>query len=81
MWIFPSLPEEPSPAEVFRRYPHTLPPLLDYPDRLLRDLSPLTVAQRELIAAYVSGLNDSTFIGQWTQDRVPTKARAGTAGI
>lgn len=61
MKIFPSLPEEPSLADVFRRFPHTLPPLLDYHDRLLRDWSPLTVAQRELIAAYVSGLNDCTF--------------------
>ena len=61
MRIFPSLPEEPGLGEVFRRFPHTLPPLLDYHDRLLRDASPLTVAQRELIAAYVSGLNDCTF--------------------
>jgi len=61
MKIFPSLPDEPSLGEVFRRFPHTLPPLLDYHDRLLRDPSPLTVAERELIAAYVSGLNGCTF--------------------
>jgi AhpD family alkylhydroperoxidase len=37
------------------------PPLLDYHDRLLRDPSPLTVCDRELIAAYVSGLNACDF--------------------
>lgn len=59
--IFPSLPEQPQLADVFRRFPHTAPPLLDYHDRLLRDPSPLTVGQRELIAAYVSGLNACTY--------------------
>lgn len=57
MRIFPSIPGEPELSSVFRRFPHTLVPLLDYHDRLLRDPSPLTVAERELIAAYVSGLN------------------------
>jgi uncharacterized peroxidase-related enzyme len=61
MKIFPSLTDEPSLGEVYRRFPNTLPPLLDYHDRLLRDPSPLTVAQRELIAAYVSGLNACVF--------------------
>ncbi|MGD9471218.1 MAG: carboxymuconolactone decarboxylase family protein [Novosphingobium sp.] len=36
-------------------------PLLEYHDRLLRDPSPLTVAERELIAAYVSGINSCTY--------------------
>lgn len=61
MKIFPSLPADPQLGDVFRRFPHTVPPLLDYHDRLMRDPSPLTVAQRELIAAYVSGLNSCTF--------------------
>lgn len=55
--MFPSLPEQPSMGDLFRRFPHSARPLLDYHDRVLRDASPLTVAQRELIAAYVSGLN------------------------
>lgn len=55
--VFPSIEGEPSLDKVFRRFPHTLAPLLDYHDRLLRDRSPLTVGERELIAAYVSGLN------------------------
>jgi uncharacterized peroxidase-related enzyme len=59
--VFSSVEGEPSLEKVFRRFPHTLPPLLDYHDRLLRDPSPLAVAQRELIAAYVSGLNACTY--------------------
>lgn len=61
MSIFPSLPEDSQLSDVFRRFPHTVPPLLEYHDRLLRDPSPLTVAERELIAAYVSGLNACDF--------------------
>lgn len=40
-----------------RAYPAPAGPLLDYHEVLLRGPSPLTVAERELIAAYVSGLN------------------------
>lgn len=61
MRIFPSIPDDPDMASVFRRFPHSLPPLLAYHDRVLRDPSPLTVAERELIAAYVSGLNACTY--------------------
>ena len=61
MPVFPSIECEPDLAKVFRRFPHTVLPLLDYHDRLLRDWSPLTVAERELIAAYVSRLNACTY--------------------
>lgn len=61
MRIFHSIPGEPDLAAVFRRFPHFVPPLLELHDRVLRDPSPLTVAERELIAAYVSGLNACTF--------------------
>jgi len=43
--------------DVFRAYPDTGRPLLDYHEALMRGPSPLTVAERELVAAYVSGLN------------------------
>jgi uncharacterized peroxidase-related enzyme len=43
--------------DVFRAYPDAARPLLDYHEVLLRGPSPFTVAERELIAAYVSGLN------------------------
>jgi len=61
MPVFPSIEGEPALDKVFRRFPHTATPLLEYHDRLLRDPSPLTVAERELIAAYVSGVNSCTF--------------------
>lgn len=47
--------------DLFQAFPNTIPALCDYHDRLLRDWSPLTVGERELIAAYVSGLNACTF--------------------
>lgn len=61
MTIFPSLPDTPQLDSVFRRFPHAAPPLLELHDRLMRDRSPLTVAERELIAAFVSGLNACTY--------------------
>lgn len=61
MPVFPSVEGEPALDKVFRRFPHAVKPLLDYHDRVLRDWSPLTVAERELIAAYVSGINSCTF--------------------
>lgn len=59
--IFPSLPPDLQLLDLFRRFPHSVPPLLEYHDRLLRDSSPLTVAERELIAAFVSALNSCDF--------------------
>lgn len=61
MPVFPSIEGEPALDKVFRRFPHAVMPLLEYHDRVLRDPSPLTVAQRELIAAYVSGINSCTY--------------------
>jgi len=47
---------------VFRKYPETCRPLLEYHEVLLRGQdSPLSVTQRELIAAYVSGLNECNY--------------------
>lgn len=61
MSIFPSLPDDAQLADVFRRFAKGVPALLAYHDDILRDRSPLTVATRELIAAYVSGLNACTY--------------------
>lgn len=61
MNVFPSIEGPPGLDKVFKRFPHSAAPLLEYHDRLLRDPSPLTVAQRELIAAYVSGINACTY--------------------
>lgn len=53
----PSLPRDAVLLDVFRRFPDTAAPLLDYHQALLRGSSSFSVAERELIAAYVSGLN------------------------
>jgi len=57
MTYLPSLPGDAVLLDVFRAYPQASRPLLDYHQALLRGPSPLSVAERELIAAYVSGLN------------------------
>ena len=61
MPLFPSLPERPHLSDVFKAFPEQVRPLLAYHDALLRGESPLLVAERELIAAYVSGLNACSF--------------------
>ncbi len=61
MSLFPSLPNPPHLLDVFKKFRHSVPPLLDYHDRVLRDESPLSIAEREFIAAYVSGLNTCDF--------------------
>lgn len=58
---FPSLPAEPVLADVFRRFPAGVLELLRYHDAILRGPSPLTIGERELVAAYVSGLNACSY--------------------
>jgi uncharacterized peroxidase-related enzyme len=53
-----SLPPDAALFQVFKTYPQTARPLLGFHELVMREDSPLTVAERELIAAYVSGLND-----------------------
>ena len=43
--------------DVFKAFPQTSAPLIEFHEVLLRGPSPFTTAERELIAAYVSGLN------------------------
>jgi uncharacterized peroxidase-related enzyme len=57
MTYLESLPEQAKLLDVLRVYPDAARPLLDYHEVLLRGPSPLSVAERELIAAYVSALN------------------------
>jgi uncharacterized peroxidase-related enzyme len=47
--------------DVFRAFPATSTPLIEFHEALLRGPSPFTEAERELIAAYVSGLNGCGF--------------------
>lgn len=61
MALFPSLPEIPHLGDTFKRFPKGLIHLLRFHDVFLREDSDLSIAQRELIAAYVSGLNKCEF--------------------
>jgi len=56
-----NMPENPVLGDVFKRFPKGIEPLLAYHDVILRGPSPLTAAERELIAAFVSGLNACGF--------------------
>ena len=58
---FPSLPKNPEMVEVFAAHSEGFESLCDYHDIILRGPSPLSIAERELIAAYVSGLNQCAF--------------------
>jgi len=53
--------ESPDLSDVFRTYPQAVEPLLEYHDISLRGESPLSIGERELIAALVSGLNSCSF--------------------
>jgi hypothetical protein len=46
-----SLPPDAKLLQVFQAYPRTVRPLLDYHEMVMRDPSPFTVAERELMAA------------------------------
>lgn len=57
MPFLPSLRSGSSLLDVFKAFPETSKPLIEFHEVLLRGSSPFTEAERELIAAYVSGLN------------------------
>lgn len=61
MTYLPSLPEDASLVEVLHLYAGTYRQLLGFHQVTMRGPSPLTAAEREIIAAYVSGLNDCQF--------------------
>lgn len=61
MSYLPSIPDNAVLMDVFKAYPDTTTPLLDYHELVLRGPSPFTVAERELIAAYVSGVNSCDY--------------------
>lgn len=59
--LFPSLPADASVRDALRLNPEAGKLLSQYHQHILRGPSPLSVAERELIAAYVSGLNRCSF--------------------
>lgn len=58
---FPALPDQTNLSDVFKTFPAGAAPLMEFHDIVLRKSSPLSVAQRELIAALVSVLNACDF--------------------
>ena len=57
MSFLKNLPQNAVLLQLFKSFPETSKPLLAYHEVLMRGPSPLSVADRELIAAFVSGLN------------------------
>ena len=57
MSFLPSLGHHATLPDLFKAYPATARMLLPFEEEVMRGPSPLSVAERELIAAYVSGLN------------------------
>lgn len=62
MTHYPSLGPDDRLEELFRRFPRGVAPLIALHDQILRDEdSDLSLGERELIAAFVSGLNACDF--------------------
>ena len=61
MTFLPSVPGDTGLSDVFRAHPQLARPLLEASEAILRGSSPLSAAERELIGAYVSGLNDCAY--------------------
>ena len=61
MPFLPSLPETAHLSDLYAVFPQNVAPLMHYTDGVLRAKGELSVAERELIATYVSGLNACTF--------------------
>ena len=61
MTYLKSMPADATLLQVFQAYPETARPLLEQHELVMRGPSPFTVAERELISAYVSGLNACTY--------------------
>jgi uncharacterized peroxidase-related enzyme len=54
-------PRDAGLLQIFQAFPEAAHPLLEYHEVLLRGNSPFTAGERELIAAYVSGLNNCNY--------------------
>lgn len=59
--LFPSLPHDATLGTVFRSFPEKLAPWCEYESLVMRGDSDLSASERELIAAYVSGLNACSY--------------------
>ncbi len=61
MSFLKSLATDAGLLQIFQAFPEAARPLLEYHEVLLRGDSPFSAAERELIAAYVSGLNNCNY--------------------
>jgi uncharacterized peroxidase-related enzyme len=61
MPFLPSLPKGASLLNLFKMFPETSRPLIEFHEVLLRGPSPFTEAERELIASFVSGFNNCQY--------------------
>lgn len=61
MAIIPSMPEDAHLSDLFTCFPDSAGPLMMFIESILRSEGELSIAEREMIAAYVSGLNACTF--------------------
>lgn len=61
MSLIPSLPNPAHLSDLYKRFPKNTMPLMDYTDGILRAEGELNIGERELIAAFVSGLNACDF--------------------
>ncbi|MCA0927891.1 carboxymuconolactone decarboxylase family protein [Ruegeria profundi] len=59
--LFPSLSKDATLGSVFSLFPGKLAPWCEYESLVMRGKSDLSFAERELIAAYVSGLNACSY--------------------
>ena len=57
----PSLPQNAHISDLFARFPRSRAAMMQFTQVVMREDGALTKAERELIAAYVSGLNACTF--------------------
>src|SRR5215468_7670631 len=56
-----ALPPDAGLLQILQAFPKVARPLLEYHEFLLRGESPFSAAERELIAAYVSALNNCNY--------------------
>lgn len=61
MTFFPSLPLDGHLLHVFKKFQKGIQPLFVLHDDILRGPSDLSIGERELLAAYVSAMNDCSF--------------------
>jgi len=61
MPLIPSLPSNAHLSDLFQRFPDNAGPLMLFIEGVLRSEGELSIGEREMIAAYVSGLNACTF--------------------